>query len=110
MRSHSPLPIVPDSNTFDISGNAWQLQYQKHRVECGSMSKAESEKYLLEETEAESDNFNILLWLRINSSRFHVLGDMARDVLAILISTVASESAFRTGGRVLEFIQKFFNS
>ncbi|KAH0715561.1 hypothetical protein KY284_008466 [Solanum tuberosum] len=101
MISHSSLPIVAASNTFDMSGNAWQLEYQKHRVEGGSMSKTELEKYLLEETEVESDNFNILLWWKINSNRFHVLGDMARDVLSIPISTVASESAFSTGGRVL---------
>lgn len=34
--------------------------------------------------------------------RYHVLAKMARDVLAIPVSTVASEFTFSTGGRVLD--------
>lgn len=34
--------------------------------------------------------------------KYHVLSRMARDILAILVSTVSSESAFNTGGRVLD--------
>uniref|UniRef100_A0A9I9E8G5 HAT C-terminal dimerisation domain-containing protein n=1 Tax=Cucumis melo TaxID=3656 RepID=A0A9I9E8G5_CUCME len=38
----------------------------------------------------------------MNSDRFEVLGHMARDILAIPVSTVASESAFSTEGRVVD--------
>ena len=38
----------------------------------------------------------------MNSSRYRVISQIARDVLAIPVSTVASESAFSTGGRVLD--------
>ncbi|GAU31155.1 hypothetical protein TSUD_315800 [Trifolium subterraneum] len=38
----------------------------------------------------------------VHSSRFPVLANIARDLLAIPVSTVASESAFSTGGRVLD--------
>ena len=38
----------------------------------------------------------------MNTPRFPILSHIARDVLAIPISTVASEAAFSTDGRVLD--------
>lgn len=64
--------------------------------------KTEIEKYLSEEPEDYDDKFDILQWWKINSPRFPILSKMARDILAIPVSTVASESAFSTGGRVLD--------
>ena len=66
-----------------------------------SMSKSEYEKYLHEENEVNRDDFNILKWWKDNAARFPILARMARDVLAVLVSTVASESAFSTSGRIL---------
>lgn len=65
-------------------------------------SKSELEKYLMEENEEDNIKFDILAWWKLNASRFPVLARLARDVLAIPVSTVASESAFSTGGRVLD--------
>nr|KAJ0202299.1 hypothetical protein LSAT_V11C600329310 [Lactuca sativa] len=47
-------------------------------------------------------NFDILLWWKIQQCRYPILSKMARDILTIPVSTVASESAFSTGGRVLD--------
>ena len=41
-------------------------------------------------------------WWKKNASRFKVLSLIAQDVFAIPISTVASESAFSTGGRIID--------
>ena len=60
------------------------------------------DKYLGEDCEDEEDDFNILTWWKVNSPRFPVLSKLARDVLAVPVSTVASEAAFSTGGRVLD--------
>ncbi|KAM0916497.1 hypothetical protein ACQ4PT_010141 [Festuca glaucescens] len=82
-----------------------ELIAKRMRLNTGASnsSKSELEKYLAEDCEdIESTNFDILAWWKTNSSRFPVLARLARDVLAIPISTVASESAFSTGGRVLD--------
>jgi inhibitor of KinA sporulation pathway (predicted exonuclease) len=41
----------------------------------------------------------------VNSSKFPILAKIARDVLAISITTVASESAFSTEDRLLDPFQ-----
>jgi hypothetical protein len=64
----------------------------------------EVDQYLgaaLEPTNDE-DCFDILSWWKLNGPKFPVLAAIARDVLAIQTSTVASESCFSTGGRVID--------
>lgn len=46
--------------------------------------------------------FDILGWWKCNESKYPILAKVARDVLAIPVSTVASEFAFSTGGRVVD--------
>jgi hypothetical protein len=65
-------------------------------------SKSEIDQYYLEDVEKRSPNFDILNWWKVNSTKFPILSKIARDVLAIPVTTVASESAFSTGGRVLD--------
>uniref|UniRef100_A0A0A8Z4H4 HAT C-terminal dimerisation domain-containing protein n=1 Tax=Arundo donax TaxID=35708 RepID=A0A0A8Z4H4_ARUDO len=64
-------------------------------------SRSDIEKYLAEENEPDAANFGILDWWRKSSHRLPILSILARDVLAIPVSTVASESAFSTGGCLL---------
>lgn len=46
-------------------------------------------------------NFDVLDWWKVAGIRFPVLRRIARDIYAIPVSTVASESTFSTSGRVL---------
>ena len=64
--------------------------------------KTEIEQYFLEDVETLSKNFNILMWWKVNSTKFSILAEITRDVLAIPITTVASESAFSTEGHVID--------
>ncbi|PRQ18120.1 putative HAT dimerization domain, ribonuclease H-like domain, hAT-like transposase, RNase-H [Rosa chinensis] len=50
----------------------------------------------------DEDCFDILCWWKINGPKFPGLAALARDVLAIQTSTVASESCFSTGGKVID--------
>ncbi|KAF7807466.1 zinc finger BED domain-containing protein RICESLEEPER 2-like [Senna tora] len=65
-------------------------------------SKTEVEIYLAEAREKVSDKFDILNWWKVSSSKYPILALIARDVLVIPMSIVASESAFSTGGCVLD--------
>jgi hypothetical protein len=60
------------------------------------------DKYLAEELEEDDKKFDILAWWKAQATRFPIISQLARDVLAIQITTVASESAFSTGGRVMD--------
>jgi len=71
-------------------------------LESGSKKKTELDIYLSEAIVEEENSFDILRWWKINVERFPILSKLARDVLAIPISTVASKSAFSTSGRVLD--------
>ena len=67
-----------------------------HGIGCSDL-----EEYLSEKPKVFTEEFDILGWWKVNAIRFPVLSQMARDVLAMPISTVASESAFSTGGRII---------
>ncbi|CAJ2652666.1 unnamed protein product [Trifolium pratense] len=49
-----------------------------------------------------STSFCALDWWRNNNMKYKILSKMAADILAIPISTVASESTFSAGGRVID--------
>ncbi|XP_043717699.1 zinc finger BED domain-containing protein RICESLEEPER 2-like [Telopea speciosissima] len=48
------------------------------------------------------DEYDMLAFWKANGLRYPDVARMARDVLAIPVSTVASESAFSVGGRVID--------
>ncbi|XP_056688615.1 zinc finger BED domain-containing protein RICESLEEPER 2 [Spinacia oleracea] len=76
-------------------------KYKKHKCEPSGAAKIELDKYLEED---KRTMMNLIFWGGRSSivQRFPTMGRMARDVLAVPISTVASESAFSTKGRVLD--------
>ncbi|XP_050902505.1 zinc finger BED domain-containing protein RICESLEEPER 2-like [Lathyrus oleraceus] len=76
--------------------------------------KSEIEEYLNELTYKPKDNdhmsFCALEWWKLNCGKYRVLSHMAADVLAIPISTVASESTFSAGGRVIDSFRASLSS
>jgi hypothetical protein len=47
-------------------------------------------------------DFDVLAWWKYNALKYRILSKMTRDILPIPISTIASESSFSAGGRVIE--------
>jgi len=51
---------------------------------------------------SRQDNVDILAFWKSNKNHYPIVAAMARDILAIPVSTVASEAAFSVGGHVLD--------
>jgi hypothetical protein len=65
----------------------------------------EEDVYICEKDDNGEDidsNFEALAWWKFNALKYRILSKMARDILAVPMSSVASESAFSAGGRVIE--------
>ena len=52
--------------------------------------------------EGVSSHFDALEWWKINNLKYRILSKMACDILSIPITSVASESTFSAGGRVID--------
>jgi hAT family C-terminal dimerisation region len=65
--------------------------------------KSELDEYLNEPLDDVSldDEFDILSWWKLKVPRYLVLARLTRDILAVPISIVSSESAFSTSGKTL---------
>ncbi|TVU05632.1 hypothetical protein EJB05_48801 [Eragrostis curvula] len=93
-KSNSKDVIIVDEN------DPWADWGQIQNVQQ-SKTIDELEQYLSEETVPVTASFNILEHWKVYASKYPTLARMARDILAIPASTVASESAFSTGERVI---------
>lgn len=95
--------VSEENQSSDVSQvwlNGYMTQYEM--LYGGSSAKSELDVYLEEARVSGGQKFDILLWWKGNCVLFPVLSQMARDVLAVPVSTVTSESVFSTGGRVLD--------
>ncbi|GKE20411.1 zinc finger BED domain-containing protein RICESLEEPER 2-like protein, partial [Tanacetum coccineum] len=76
--------------------------FGKYMEKREGIKSTEVDIYLCDGTERRDEKFDVLGWWKQNSEKFPILSPVARHVLAMPISTVASESAFSTGGRVID--------
>ncbi|GJZ75508.1 zinc finger BED domain-containing protein RICESLEEPER 2-like protein [Tanacetum coccineum] len=100
----SVLDIVSDL-FYEYKDNIGTLQQSENFQECLKKRKLDDEgnvpteteldRYLNEATVKYDDDFDILLWWKNNTETFPVLSKIAKDVLAIPLSAVGSESAFK---------------
>jgi hypothetical protein len=96
--NESSTPSVGNSDDFlsDISARI------ASRRPTSMGLKSDLDQYLDEEmVNMQTKNFNVLDWWKVVGTRFPILRRIARDIYVIPITTVASEAAFSTSGRVL---------
>ena len=97
MNTPTRLGGIDDNDSDDIDDEI----EKKVEYEAFLETKSEIVKYLLDNLE-KLGSFNILDWWKLNTCNYPILSKMARDILAIPISIVVSESAYSTSGRILD--------
>ncbi|TXG53317.1 hypothetical protein EZV62_022486 [Acer yangbiense] len=96
--SHSKQETFGPTSSEDVIFEDFDICYKK-----GSVSmKTEIHKYFDDERLDRKKELDVLTWWKGQQTRYPILSHLARDVLTIPISTVASESAFSIRGRVLD--------
>ncbi|MFS7922886.1 putative HAT dimerization domain, ribonuclease H-like superfamily, hAT-like transposase, RNase-H [Helianthus anomalus] len=94
------------SSRFGKSIKSGSAKYNQHirSVDCVESAKSELTTYLEEGVciTEPGVHFDALQWWKDNKLKYKILSKMAADILAIPITTVASESAFSAGGRVID--------
>ncbi|KAH9668033.1 BED-type domain-containing protein [Citrus sinensis] len=105
--------FTTEANLVDVAGGEYDDAFQVSRpflryarkVSVQNESRrvvSEVERYLKDPVEDPSNlKLNVLLWWRVNGSRYPIFEKIARNVLVVPVSTVASESAFSTGHRII---------
>ncbi|CAL5360640.1 unnamed protein product [Camellia sinensis] len=63
--------------------------------------RSELDHYLEDDVLPRTSGFDVLNWWKASGPKYPTLQAIARDILAIPVSTVASESAFSTSGRLV---------
>ena len=86
----------------DLQTDAADSWYEKKKSNVAATSKTELELYLEEYLFPRSESFNILDWWKANIAKHPTLAKIARDILAVPATSVASEAAFSTGGRIID--------
>jgi hypothetical protein len=65
----------------------------------------EDDIYIYEKDENGEDidiEFEALMWWKFNDLKYRILSKMAKDILDVPITIVASKSSFSAGGRVID--------
>ena len=84
----------------DNPWDQWNKHVQQHQQNRAKLS--ELDIYLKDDVCLQEDGFDILCWWSYNAHKSPIVSRIAKDVLAAPASSVASESAFSTGGRILK--------
>ena len=109
--SSAPAPTIEKSKAAGPSSTADVLMenvdndleaFLYSQNQPGMIESNELEKYIAEPLLQIIGQFDILAWWKNKREEYPILTQIVRDVMAIQVSTVASESAFSAAGRVVD--------
>jgi len=101
----SSVASQPNFATNDDNEKDWENELRMKIInKQGEVKRNEMDGYIEDDVEDSHPNveFEILKWWRMKLMKYYIFSRMARDILAIPMSIVSSESAFSTGSRVLD--------
>ncbi|CAI0458320.1 unnamed protein product, partial [Linum tenue] len=103
-RNNSGSSTAYDSSSTPANDDLdFELFVSRRKKSKATLVHTELDHYLLEELiPKRSPDFDILMWWKLNGLKYPTLQAIARDFLAIPITSVASESAFSSGGRLID--------
>ncbi|CAK8540508.1 unnamed protein product [Lathyrus sativus] len=109
--SHGETAATDELPTYIATENA----FHQHLMSIDSVEEeTELQSYIsrkcLTFNEKDKEKFDILCWWKHNVGQYPVLSQIVRDIMPTPVSTMASESAFSTGGRVLEVYKSSLKS
>ncbi|CAL5386772.1 unnamed protein product [Camellia sinensis] len=97
--------VVGDSSTHPEivteSLSEFDLFINRKRSKKMKNVRSKLDHYLEDDVLPRTSGFDVLNWWKANGPKYSTLQEIARDILAIPVSTVASESAFSTSGRLV---------
>uniref|UniRef100_A0A803MQT2 Transposase n=1 Tax=Chenopodium quinoa TaxID=63459 RepID=A0A803MQT2_CHEQI len=95
------MPIDVDVD-FDVDDSAFGIEGGDDYMKNLGYVMNKLDRFIHECIGLEEEELDALTWWGIDGHRYPVLKCIARDILVVPLSTVASESAFSTGGRTLD--------
>jgi len=98
--THDSAESVGSAETNVGRSNRW-ADWSLHQNLKQRRRVSELDKYLEGETVPADAPFDILQYWKTSSTSYPILARMARDILAVPASTVASESAFSSGEKTI---------
>ena len=96
------LPTSTSSSSF-YKGALEMLKSRKKATNSFPNNTTDLDRYLNTDLISfeNDEDFDILIWWKSQQQKYPVLSIIARDVLTVLVSTIASEAAFSASGRVV---------
>ncbi|CAN1189999.1 Putative AC transposase, partial [Linum perenne] len=98
------------SVTSIVIDNDFEVYVTQRKRSRTSTYKTELDHYLTDDVLPLSSDFALLLWWKQNEPTYPILQEIARDLLAIRVTSVPLEAAFSAGGRLLDPHRSRLNS